>query len=425
MTQLGLICPPMHGHMHPMFSLGRELLRRGHQVTAFSLPEAERHARSAGLQFVPLGEDEFPLGSLKGNLNRLARMSGVSAVRFTIQMLRRESQVHLRDLPSLLKQHGVQAMLVDQVSPAAGSVCDAGNVPFFTICNALMLDQEPGIPPAPMHWSYSTRWWSRIRNRLGFALLQQLTSGIRKDVNAFRMLHGLTPHRRPEDWPSKLATIAQVPQEFDFPRQNLSSTFHYAGPFQDSKARPAIEFPWNQLDGRPLIYASMGTLQNGVARIFRQIAEACADSRWQLVIALGGGDAVSLGTLPGNPIVRTYAPQLELLQKASLTITHAGLNTVMESLAAGVPLVAIPITNDQPGAAARLEWIGAGIRIVPGRLSVDRLKSAIESVMSTPSYRANAVLQGQAIARSGGVRHAADVIETACQTQRPVFRRCA
>lgn len=186
-----------------------------------------------------------------------------------------------------------------------------------------------------------------------------------------------------------------------------------------------MEFPWSQLDGRPLIYASMGTLQNGVDRIFRQIAEACAGSPWQLVIALGGGDPASLGPLPGNPIVRAYAPQMELLQKASLTITHAGLNTVMESLAAGVPMVAIPITNDQPGAAARLEWVGAGIRIVPRQLTVERLRAAIHAVMSTPSYRANAVRQSEAIAASGGVRTAADIIETACQTQRPVFRRCA
>lgn len=61
----------------------------------------------------------------------------------------------------------------------------------------------------------------------------------------------------------------------------------------------------------------------------------------------------SLPELPGNPIVVNYAPQLELLKIADLTITHAGVNTTLESLSNGVPLVAIPITNDQPGVAAR------------------------------------------------------------------------
>lgn len=48
------------------------------------------------------------------------------------------------------------------------------------------------------------------------------------------------------------------------------------------------------------------------------------------------------------------APQLELLKRASVCITHAGFNTVIESLANGVPQVAIPITHDQPGVAARI-----------------------------------------------------------------------
>ncbi|MFZ0710133.1 MAG: glycosyltransferase, partial [Terrimicrobiaceae bacterium] len=60
----------------------------------------------------------------------------------------------------------------------------------------------------------------------------------------------------------------------------------------------------------------------------------------------------------GSPIVVPFAPQLELLRRAALTITHAGLNTALESLNQGVPMVAIPIPNDQPEVASRLEWLG-------------------------------------------------------------------
>ena len=77
------------------------------------------------------------------------------------------------------------------------------------------------------------------------------------------------------------------------------------------------------------------------------------DSNRDFVISLGGGlDPVRLGQLPGDPIVVSYAPQLEVVKRAALVITHAGLNTVLESLAEGVPLVAIPLGNDQPGVAA-------------------------------------------------------------------------
>jgi zeaxanthin glucosyltransferase len=108
---------------------------------------------------------------------------------------------------------------------------------------------------------------------------------------------------------------------------------------------------------RPLIYASMGTLQNGVERVFQVIAEACAGLDAQLVLSLGTGFE-NLAPLAGNPIVVGYAPQLELLRRSALTITHGGLNTVLESLSVGVPLVVIPVTNDQPRGrcSSRMDW---------------------------------------------------------------------
>jgi zeaxanthin glucosyltransferase len=126
----------------------------------------------------------------------------------------------------------------------------------------------------------------------------------------------------------------------------------------------------------------MGTLQNKSDRIFRIIAEACQDLEAQLVISLGGGlDPTALPSLPGNPLVVKYAPQLELLQKASLNITHAGLNTALESLSYGVPMVAIPITDDQPGIAARIAWTGVGEFLSSSRLSASKLRTVIQKVL--------------------------------------------
>lgn len=112
-----------------------------------------------------------------------------------------------------------------------------------------------------------------------------------------------------------------------------------------------------------------------------------------------------------------YAPQLELLQRAALVITHAGMNTVLEALSCGVPIVAIPITNDQPGVAARLRWSGAGERVPLWQLSVPLLKSSIQRVLSQSSYREQAQRLQQAIAQSGGVERAADIVEQAVMHQ--------
>jgi MGT family glycosyltransferase len=156
----------------------------------------------------------------------------------------------------------------------------------------------------------------------------------------------------------------------------------------------------------------MGTLQNRLTHIFYKIAEACVGLDAQLVIALGGGlETQALPNLPGNPIVVKYAPQLELLQKASLTICHSGTNTVLESLFYGVPIVAIPIANDQAGVATRIAWSGVGKFITPSSLTTDRLRRAIQEVLTQPSYQENALRLKTAIQKAGGVPRAVDIIE--------------
>jgi MGT family glycosyltransferase len=128
-----------------------------------------------------------------------------------------------------------------------------------------------------------------------------------------------------------------------------------------------------------------------------------------------------LPKLPGNPLVVEYAPQLELLQKTSLTITHAGMNTTLECLNNGVPMVAIPVANDQPGVAARIAWAGAGEAVPLKKLNVSKLRVAVEKVLTESSYKQNALRLQEAIKRAGGVQRAADIIEQAVSTGKPVL----
>ncbi|WP_206603060.1 nucleotide disphospho-sugar-binding domain-containing protein [Leptolyngbya ohadii] len=111
-------------------------------------------------------------------------------------------------------------------------------------------------------------------------------------------------------------------------------------------------------------------------------------------------------------------PQLEVIAQSSLTITHGGLNTVLDSLGHGVPIVAIPITFEQPGTGSRIRWIGVGEVIPVDRLSVPILQSAIRQVLTNPLYRQNARRIQQAIERSGGVGRAADIVERVAQPKR-------
>jgi zeaxanthin glucosyltransferase len=422
MTHFGIICPGSTGHLNTMLPLGKELQQRGHRVTLFGVLDAQSKTQAAGLEFRVIGESEFPKGANAESLAKLGQLSGNSAFKYTVSLLRNGAAVILRDTPQAIKQAGVEALLVDQASPEGGTVADFLGIPFITICSAVVLNREESVPPIVTNWHYSTAWWARLRNRAGYELLKRVAKPIRDLIDEYRTEWKLPPHSNPNESYSQLAQISQQPAELEFPRQNLPQWFHFTGPYHSPIGREVPNFPYEKLTDQPLIYASMGTVQNRLIKVFHNIAEACVGLDAQLAISLGGSASPeSLPALPGSPLVVEYAPQLELLQKANLTITHAGMNTTLECLSNGVPMVAIPIANDQPGIGARIAWAGVGEAIPVARLNVPKLRKAIKQVLTQESYKQNALRLQAAIHRAGGVSRAADIIEQAISTGKPVL----
>ena len=407
----GIISPPVPGHLHPFGSLGRELICRGHQVTLVHMPDLEKRTADEGLRFLPIGASDHPLGSLPESLKQLGQLDGLAALRFTIQAVQKTTEMICRDAPAAIRDADIGFLLVDQTEPAGGTVAEHLGLPFVTICNALLLNRESRVPPPFTSWSFSEGPFARIRNWTGYAASDRITSPIRRVLAKYRKAWALSPHRHPEESFSRLAQISQQPAAFDFPRRSLPDSFHYAGPLRTSSGR-AVPFPWDKLDGRPLIYASLGTLQNGKERVFRAFAEACAGLDVQLVISHGGGlNEAAVQALPGTALVVPYAPQLDVLARASLTLTHAGLNTVLDSLTFGVPLVTVPITYEQPAIASRVKWAGVGEVIPFAKVSVPRIREAVRTVLENPEYAKRARVIQESIRNSGGAGRAAEIIE--------------
>jgi zeaxanthin glucosyltransferase len=421
MTHLGIICPAAAGHLNPMTALGYELQQRGHHVTLFGMLDAQSKTLAAGLDYCAIGTEEFPAGAMAESLAQLGKLSGGAAFRYTVALFKQGTAMLLREAPPAIKAAGVEMLLVDQTSFGGGTIADYLNLPFATVCSALILNREPNIPPFNTHWQYSPAKWAQLRNQAGYKLLTRLAQPITDVVAEYRSSWNLPQHSHPNQTYSQLAQLSQQPAEFEFPRQHLPECFHFIGPYHNPASREPASFPWEKLTGQPLIYASMGTVQNRLLGVFQNIAEVCMGLDAQLVITLGGGNRPeSLPKLPGNPLVVGYAPQLELLKKATLTITHAGMNTTLESLSNGVPMVAIPIANDQPGVAARIAWTGTGEVVPLAKLSVKRLRQALEQVLTDDSYKKNAIRLQEAIQRSGGAKQAVEIVERVVMTGKPV-----
>jgi zeaxanthin glucosyltransferase len=422
MTHFGIICPASTGHLNPMTTLGYELKRRGHQVTVVGILDAEQKALAAGLDFCAIAPLECPYGTMQKLFDELGKLNGLAALKYTISSIRNGAETFLKEAPKAIKEAGIDALLVDQVSPAGGTVAEHLDIPFVSVASALMINQDISVPPFNTSWNYSPAWWAKVRNRMGYRLLKRVGKPIRDTIGKYRNEWNLPPHISPNDAYSKLAQLSQQPAEFEFPREDLPACFHFTGAYHNSITRTAVDFPFEKLTGQPLIYASMGTLQNRLMGVFENIAEACVGLDAQLVISLGGGMSQdSLPKLPGSPLVVGYAPQLELLQKATLTITHAGLNTTLESINAGVPMVAIPIANDQPGVASRIAWSGCGEMVKLSDVNVFKLRNAVKKVLTQEYYKNNAMSLQKANQQAGGVGRAADIIEQVVATGKPVF----
>jgi MGT family glycosyltransferase len=349
----------------------------------------------------------------------VAELHGFEVVRHSCEDLNPElTRVTFDHLADKLRTTAVQAVVIDTIHFFIELVPLSMSIPYVHIWNVLHLDFSGATPPCIFSDPLDISREGLQRNAASVQRAGSILGPLAEVARSYAEKVGLEiDWNDPGATVSKLAVITQTPREFDSPGIPWPAQFHYAGPFHDDKGREAVPFPWDKLMDKPLIYASLGTLVNGQYDVYKHIFEAVgALTDVQVVLSVGKIiNPENLGSIPSNTIVVRSAPQLELLKRAALCITHAGLNTALESLAYGVPMVAIPLGYDQPGVAARIVHHGTGEFIETDELTTDRLKGLIEKVLHDPSYRERAEYFQEVISKTRGLDVAAEVIEEAFQ----------
>ena len=415
--KIGFVSLPVVGHLNPMTALARRLQSRGHEIVFIGVPDVEPFARAAGLKFVTFCENEYPAGSISKLYAPVSNLHGLEVTRWSI----REGLTGLftaasKHLPQKLAETHVEALVIDTIHIFLELVPMSLGMPYAQVWNVLHTDLSGATPPCFFSWPHESTPEARIRNRMGLETAAELFAPLIPLAMSYADKMGLAI-----DWSdfaattSKLAVITQTPKEFDFPGIPWPTQFHYTGPFHDKDGREPIAFPWKKLSRKPLVYASMGTLVNGLAKVYETVLRAVGQLP-EIQVVLSVGENVkpdSLGTIPSNVVVVHTAPQIELLNRAALCITHAGLNTALESLGQGVPMVAIPIGYDQPGVAARIAHHGVGEFVDIEDLTVERVRGLIEKVLNSPGYREKARWFQKVIAQTRGLDLAAEAIERA------------
>lgn len=413
--RIGFLTVSAPGHLQSIGTLARTLKARGHDVVFFGVPDAEPFIRAAQIPYVPYCEHLYPAGSIKKIMHHLSTLDGKEALEFTMGAITRAVEVAFQNLPQALAAADIDALVLDEVLWGVGLVPMHLGMPYVHVSSALCFDFSGNTPLCTYPWPHDITPESLARNQEGLRQFALISERYRSLGRNYAEQVGLDI-----DWAdpfatiSKLAWITQTPKDFDFPSTHWPAQFHHTGPFHDGQGRIESDFPWEKLTGEPIIYASMGaTLQRGLENVFSAIAEAVGErAGMQLVLAIGSSiEAEQLRSLPANAIVARRTPQIELLKRSALCITHAGLNTVLESLTQGVPLVALPVMNDAPGVAARIAYTKTGASIPLPQMTAPKLAALIDQVLGNPEYRENAMRMKQAINGTSGLERAADIVE--------------
>lgn len=415
---IAVLCPPFHSHVAAMEALAAALAVRGHSLTLVQRPEVGQWlGRDSQLGFASVPGGAEPLARV---IERAAAPAFPFGIRRVVQDMAEETRRLCRDAPSVLRGLGADAVLADQMVPAAAPVARRLDLPLVSVASALPIDPDPALPLPVLPWRYDPTPRGLRRNAGGRRVSDILMRPLHQAIAA----ESAGAWTRPEDALSPLAALWQLVPSLDFPRPALPAIAHYVGPLRRAE-RLGGDLPFSLRGDRPVVYASLGTLQGHRLGLFRRIARGCALAGAELVVSHCSCLAQEAAARIGADHVVADLPQRAMIARADLVVTHAGLNTVLDAAEAGVPVLALPIAFDQPGTAARVARTGMGLRLDHRFATARSIARAVTFLLAESRFRAGARRVGAEIEVAGGAARAATIAEQALASGRPVLRSAA
>jgi len=156
----------------------------------------------------------------------------------------------------------------------------------------------------------------------------------------------------------------------------------------------------------PLVYMSFGTVlghMSVAATVYQVAVKAVEDREVRVLLTTGRAfDASDLGPIPANIHVEAWVEQSDVLAHVDLVVCHGGSGTTFGAMAAGIPVVIVPIFADQFENGRRVDRAGAGLMVevgskgagglrrVIGTEDASRIAHGIDTVLDDASYRRQA-----------------------------------
>jgi MGT family glycosyltransferase len=402
------------GTVPPTLGLAAELVRRGHRVHVLSDPTVGPAAESAGCTFSPWRAAPH-LDSREQQTALIAAFEGRNLYR-AFRALRDYAGKDMtgrfaQDIVNNVEEVHVDAILSDWAMPGMLIGAQATGLPTAALLAQIYVRPTAGLPLLGTGWTPGCGRWAKVRDRLAPAVAGWLLARMVRRLNAVAARYGQPPVRDLfELFDRCKRVLVMTSPSFDFSAPQLPANVRYVGPqLDDPDWAAGVE--WTRPGSQPLVLVALSSVYQDQTQLLRRIARGLGKLPISVVLTTGQAVDPSGIQTPGNVQVLRAAPRRRVLAEASAVVTHAGHGSVMKALAAGVPLVCIPMGRDQKDNTARVLRLGAGVRIGK-RSTPDRIASAVAEVLGDAQYRAAARNFADVLAReSAGRPSAADEAE--------------
>ena len=403
------------GNTPPMLAVIRRLIGRGHAVRVLGDPCNREEVESTGASFAAWTRapgrtdksvDTDPLRDWE--VKSPPAMIG----RLRDRLFIGPSLAQAQDVRDELARFPADVIVTSEMLFGPMAAAEAAGIPCVALSANVYLFPRAGVPPFGPGLMPSSTLVGRVRDWAINTIAMRTFARGTAAFNETRRALGLDPVRHPFDQLGRLAShLVLTSAAFDFQSTAPSKTIIYAGPELDDPAwTSAWHSPWPSGDPRPLVLVGFSTTFQDQANALRHVIEALAALDVRAVVTTGPSIEVeSLPPMPNVYVCRS-APHSELLTQAAAVVTHCGHGTVIRALAAGVPLVCMPMGRDQHDTAARVVYHGAGVRL-SAAAATEKIRTAVNEVLKVPRYRDRARALGEQIVRDARASRAVPVLE--------------
>ncbi|WP_413287171.1 macrolide family glycosyltransferase [Bacillus mojavensis] len=377
---ISIINIPAYGHVNPTLALVEKLCEKGHRVTYATTEEFAASVQQAGAEALIYHT------SLNIDPKQIREMiekneTPISILKESLSILPQLEDLYQNDHPDLI--------IYDFIALAGKLFADKLHIPVIKLCSSYAQNESFQLGSEDM----------LLKMKEAEAEFKAYLEQEQLPAVSFEQL------AVPE-----ALNIVFMPKSFQIQHETFDDRFCFVGPSLGKRTeQESLEI--EKGDG-PLMLISLGTAFNAWPEFYKMCIEAFRNSSWQVIMSVGKTiDPESLDEIPANFTIRQSVPQLEVLAKADLFISHGGMNSTMEAMNVGVPLVVIPQMHEQELTAKRVDELGLGVYLPKEEVTVSRLQEAVQAVSGDQEVLSRVKNMQKDVKEAGGAERAAAEIE--------------